>query len=69
MNETVGNPLLNPSFNHTLRLMYSSFNDKTFSSFTTFLNMEATKDALVSNKIYDSTLKQYNQTVNSDLIH
>ena len=68
MNETVGNPLLNPSFNHTLRLMYSSFNDKTFSSFTTFLNMEATKDALVSNKIYDSTLKQYNQTVNSDLI-
>lgn len=65
MNETVGNPLLNPSFNHTLRLMYSTFNDKSFSSLTTFLNMEATKDALVSNKIYDNTLKQYNQTVNS----
>ncbi len=68
MAETVGNPLLNPAFSHTFRLMYSSFNDKTFSSFNTFLNAEATKDALVSNKIYDNTLKQYSQTVNSDVM-
>lgn len=68
MSETVGNPLLNPAFSHTLRLMYSAFNDKTFASFNTFLNAEATKDALLSNKIYDSSLKQYNQTVNSDQI-
>ncbi len=68
MAETVGNPSLNPSFSHNLRLMYSAFNDKTFSSFSTFLNANATKDALVSNKIYDNTLKQYSQTVNSDAI-
>ena len=68
MAETVGNPLLNPAFSHTFRLMYSTFNDKTFSSFNTFLNAEATKDALVSNKIYDNTLKQYSQTVNSDVM-
>ena len=64
MNETVGNPSLNPAFSHNLRLMYSQFNDKTFSSFSTFLNTNLTKDALVSNRIYDSSLKQYNQTVN-----
>ena len=64
MNETVGNPSLNPAFSHSLRLMYSQFNDKTFSSFSTFLNTNLTKDALVSNRIYDSSLKQYNQTVN-----
>jgi hypothetical protein len=68
MSEVVGNPLLDPAFNHTLRLMYSRFNDKTFSSFNTFLNFTATKDALVSNKIYDETLKQYNQTVNADVV-
>ena len=64
MNETVGNPSLNPAFSHNLRLMYSQFNDITFSSFSTFLNTNLTKDALVSNRIYDSSLKQYNQTVN-----
>jgi hypothetical protein len=64
MNETVGNPDLNPSFSHNLRLMYSTFNDKTFSSFNTYLNVQATKDALVTNSIYDQTGKQYSQTVN-----
>ena len=64
MNETVGNPSLNPAFSHNLRLMYTQFNDITFSSFSTFLNTNLTKDALVSNRIYDSSLKQYNQTVN-----
>lgn len=65
MAETVGNPSLDPSFTHSLRLMYSSFNSDKFSSFNTFLTADATQDALVQNKIYDSTLKQYSQTVNS----
>jgi hypothetical protein len=65
MNETVGNPGLNPSFSHRLRLMYSTFNDKTFSSFNTMLSANATKDALVANSIYDETGKQYSQTVNA----
>lgn len=30
MQETVGNPSLNPSFSNYMRLMYSAFNDKTF---------------------------------------
>jgi hypothetical protein len=68
MNETVGNPDLNPSFSHNLRVMYSAFNDKTFSSFNTFFNVQATKDALVLNSIYDQTGKQYSQTVNSSNI-
>ena len=68
MSETVGNPLLNPSFSHSIRLMYSTFNETTFSSFNTFLNAQGVKDALVSNKIYDNTLKQYNQTINSNAI-
>jgi hypothetical protein len=65
MNETVGNPKLNPSFNNNFRMFYSSFNDKTFSSISAMISANATKDALVSNSLYDATGKQYNQTVNS----
>ncbi len=67
MNETVGNPNLNPSFENELRLMYSSFNDKTFSSFNTMLRANISKDALVTNSVYDATGKQYSQTVNADI--
>lgn len=65
MNESVGNPNLNPSFSHNFRIMYSAFNDVSFSSFNAFLNVQATKDALVANSIYDETGKQYSQTVNA----
>ncbi|GAB1414944.1 TonB-dependent receptor [Paludibacter sp.] len=66
MQETVGNPSLNPSFSNYMRLMYSAFNDKTFSSFSTWLSGDFTKDELVTNRIYDKTGKQYTQTVNSN---
>lgn len=65
MNETVGNQELNPAFDHRLRMLYTSFNDQNFSSLSISLNGGLTKDALVSNSIYDTTGKQYNQTVNS----
>lgn len=68
MNEVVGNPNLNPAFNQSLRVMYSSFNDQSFSSFNTFINANFTKDALVTNSIYDNTGKQYSQTVNADVM-
>ena len=66
MSETVGNTSLNPSFSNSMRLMFSTFNDVRFSSFSTYMSANLTKDDMVSNKIYDNTLKQYNQTVNSD---
>ena len=66
MNEIVGNPNLNPSFNQSLRVMYSSFNDQTFSSFNTFFNASFTQNALVTNSIYDQTGKRFSQTVNAD---
>jgi len=65
MNETVGNPQLNPSFYQYLRFMYSTFNDKRFSSFSAWFSGGITKDALVTNSIYDETNKQYSQTVNA----
>jgi hypothetical protein len=68
MRETVGNPGLNPSFTHDMRLMYSTFNDSTFSSFSTWISGNFTKDQLVTNRIYDSSGKQYTQTVNLDKI-
>lgn len=68
MSETVGNPSLNASFTNNFRLQYSTFNDSTFSSFSTWISANYTKDALVSNRIYDSSGKQYNQTVNSDMM-
>jgi hypothetical protein len=66
MNETVGNMDLNPSFEQSLRLMYSSFNQERYSSFSAGLNGAITKDALVTNSVYDETGKQYSQTVNSE---
>lgn len=66
MREPIGNPELNPSFNQSLNLMYSSFNSTRFSSFSAGINGNFTKDALVSNSIYDNTGKEYSQTVNSE---
>lgn len=65
MHETVGNPTLNPAFTNNIRLMYSTFNEKTFSSLSAWLSGNFVKDALVTNRIYDSTGKQYTQTINS----
>lgn len=66
LNETVGNPSLNPSFSHNLNLMYSSFNQERFSSVNIGLNGNYTLDALVRNTVYDKKGKSYNQTVNVD---
>lgn len=66
MHETVGNPSLLPSFAHTLRVQYNHSSQVTLSSFSTSLNSTITKDAMVSNSIYDASGKQYNQTVNAD---
>jgi len=65
MNVTIGNPELKPDFNHNIRLMFTTFNDSTFSSFSAFFNAQTTRDAMVTNSIYDATGKQYSQTVNS----
>lgn len=65
MNETVGNPTLNPAFQHNLRLMFSTFSSTKFSSFNFGLNGSVTKDDLTNNSIYDETGKRYIQTVNS----
>jgi len=65
MNISIGNPDLNPSFRNSLQLIYSSFNDSTFASFNAFVSGQLTKDAFVTNSLYDTTGKQYSQTVNS----
>ena len=66
MSETVGNPILNPSFSHRFRFFYSSSDPIRFSSFNTSLTINTVKDAFITNTIYDNTGKRYNQTVNSD---
>lgn len=66
MNMVVGNQRLNPAFRHTLRLMYSKYNEVRFSSVSAGLRGNLTKDALVSNTIYDLTGKRYQQTVNAN---
>jgi len=65
MREPIGNPDLKPSYSQNLGLMYSTFNQTRFSSFSAGLNGNFTKDALVSNSIYDETGKEYTQTVNA----
>ncbi len=68
MNETVGNLNLNPAFQHNLRLMYSKYNETRMSSIMTGVRGTLTKDALVNNTIYDTSGKQYQQTVNADIL-
>ncbi|MBR1427294.1 MAG: TonB-dependent receptor [Paludibacteraceae bacterium] len=65
MNETVGNLNLLPEFKHNIRLMYSKFDANSFSSMMAGLQGNVTKDALVSNNIYDEHGKLYQQTVNA----
>ena len=65
MNETVGNLGLNPAFKHNLMLMYSTFNQDKFWSLMTGIRGNLTKDALVSNSLYDEYGKLYRQTVNA----
>lgn len=65
MLEPIGNQNLKPSFDQYLRLMYSSFNSNRLSSFSAGVRGNFTRDALVTNSIYDKTGKQYSQTVNS----
>ena len=64
-NETVGNAALNPAFNHRFGLRYSTSDIERSSSFNANINGNLTKDALVTNSIFDETGKQYTQTVNS----
>ena len=68
MSETVGNLYLNPAFAHNMRVMYSKYFEQTMASLTTGVRGTLTKDALVSNTIYDESGKQYRQTVNADAL-
>lgn len=65
MSETVGNLSLKPAFRHRINFMYSRYNENKFSSMTTGVFVNLTKDALVNNSIYDETGKLYQQTVNA----
>lgn len=65
MSESVGNLDLNPAFQHSIRGIFSKYNADRMSSITVMLNGSLTKDALVSNRIYDQTGKVYQQTVNA----
>jgi len=68
MNETIGNPELNPSFSHNITANYSKFFEKNFASLNLDFRASATQNAIVSNSIFDSSGKQYNQSVNADRI-
>ncbi len=65
MSVRVGNLNLNPSFEHSLRLMFSKYDSDRMSSITGGIHASLTKDALVNNSIYDFTGKAYRQTVNA----
>jgi len=68
MNETIGNPYLNPSFSHNITANYSKLFEKDLSTLTLDFRASATQNAIVSNSIFDSSGKQYNQSVNADKI-
>lgn len=68
MSETIGNLNLNPAFQHNLRVMYSKYFEATMASLMTSVRGALTKDALVSNSIYDQAGKLYSQTINADAL-
>ena len=68
MDETIGNPKLNPSFSHNFMANYSKFFEQNFASLNLDLRASATQNAIVSNSIFDSFGKQYNQSINADKI-
>jgi hypothetical protein len=65
MHQTIGNPNLNPAFSHNITANYSKFNEKKFSSLNIDLMASATQNSIVSNSIFDSSGKQFNQSVNA----
>ncbi|MBQ9339183.1 MAG: outer membrane beta-barrel protein [Paludibacteraceae bacterium] len=65
MSESVGNLNLTPAFQHSLHFMFSTFNQETMGSMFGGVHANLTKDALVSNAVYDETGKVYRQTVNA----
>jgi hypothetical protein len=50
-----GNPRLEPSYQHSLRLNFSKFNPVSFVSFFTFINATYTSDAITNSQTYNST--------------
>ena len=68
MRETIGNLALNPAFAHNLQFMFSKFNQDKFSSIMAGMRGTLTQNALVNNTLYDQTGKQYQQTVNADML-
>jgi len=68
MNVTVGNLNLNPAFTHNLRFMYSRFDQQTFAGIMGGIRGSLTKDALVSNSVYDENGRLYQQTVNAETL-
>jgi hypothetical protein len=68
INESVGNASLKPSFAHNLSLQFSKFNETRLSSINASLSGSLTKDAFVTNSVYDTINKQFSQTVNSKRI-
>ncbi len=66
MQETIGNPNLEPSFSQKFKVFYSHYNTTLFSSFVTALSANIVQNALVNNSVYDITGKRYSQTVNSE---
>lgn len=65
MNENIGNPELNPAFNHSLSFNYNKYWTDKMSSLNAYLNSSLTQNALISNSIVVLNGKLYTQTVNS----
>src|SRR5690606_28102917 len=54
-NITEGDPNLNPSYQHNMRLNVSKFDPVTFISFFTFVNVSYTKNAITNSLEYNIT--------------
>ena len=66
LNISLGNPYLNPYFNHSIRGMYGYTNKKTFTSVHARFSASLVKDAITNAQWYDGSGVQYSIPVNGN---
>lgn len=63
---SLGNPDLDPEFNHTMRIEYKKSDRKTFSMMFARLRLSYVQDKIVNSSWYDESGIQYTKPVNTD---
>lgn len=68
LNFYLGNPDLNPSYNHRFNLNYNSYSQFSNIGFFSYLDLRYTKNNITNTQIVDSALRQTTMPINTDYL-